>query len=123
MLSRLIPAAFAVALLSAGVSGQCANDFRNDKNDGILVTDFSITGTETLSASELAGMSGNFVGDCFSNDSDEMGERVRALFQARRKPPRGCGCNGSFPREQFTTTLISIGSSMTTRLYCPRELG
>ena len=40
-------------------------------------------GTQTVSATELAGITGELTGSCFNDDSDEMGERVRALFQDR----------------------------------------
>jgi outer membrane protein assembly factor BamA len=47
------------------------------------VTDFAITGTQTVSATELAGITGELTGDGFKDDSAEVGERVRALFQNR----------------------------------------
>jgi outer membrane protein assembly factor BamA len=78
---------------AAVARAQCANDQRSkdqrakeesaNKNGGILVTDFTITGTQTLSATELAQITGEITESCFNDDSDEMGERVRALFQDR----------------------------------------
>jgi outer membrane translocation and assembly module TamA len=68
---------------TAGTWAQCAKDNRSDKRGGILVTDFTITGTRALSASEMAQITGALTGSCFNDDSDEMGERVRALFQDR----------------------------------------
>lgn len=62
---------------------QCAKDNRRDKHGGVLVTDFTITGTTTLSSTELTRLSSDFVGSCYSDDSDEMGERLRAAFQDR----------------------------------------
>jgi len=50
---------------------------------GILVTDVMISGTRTLSATELARITGELTGNCFNDDSEEIGERVRALFQDR----------------------------------------
>ena len=73
--------AIALVLLTGAITAQCSNDHRDEKKDGILVTDFAITGTQSLSATELAGMTGNFVGNCYNDDSEEMGERVRGLFQ------------------------------------------
>jgi outer membrane protein insertion porin family len=72
-----------LACLSLTARAQCGKDHRGDKQGGILVTEFTITGTQTLSATELARMSGELAGNCFNDDSDEMGERVRALFQDR----------------------------------------
>jgi len=50
---------------------------------GILVTDVMISGTRTLSATELARITGELTGNCFNDDSEEIGERVRVLFQDR----------------------------------------
>ena len=69
--------------LAIGAWAQCAKDNRAEKKGGILVTDFTITGTQTVSATEIAGITGELTGSCFNDDSDEMGERVRALFQDR----------------------------------------
>jgi hypothetical protein len=83
MRSRTVGAFLALACLSLIARAQCGRDNREDKKGGILVTDFAITGTQTVSATELAGMTGALTGNCFNDDSDEMGERVRALFQDR----------------------------------------
>jgi len=48
-----------------------------------LITDFVITGTQTLSSVELAKIRSQMMGSCFDEDSEELGERVRALFQDR----------------------------------------
>ncbi len=83
MRSQWVRVLLGLACLSLMARAQCANDHRDEKKGGILVTDFTITGTQTISTTELAGMTGEFIGDCFNDDSDEMGERVRALFQDR----------------------------------------
>jgi len=74
---------FVVFLASSLLSSQCAKDDRTNKNGGIVVTDFTITGTQTISATDLAGITGAMIGGCYDDDSDEMEERVRALFQDR----------------------------------------
>jgi hypothetical protein len=68
--------------------GQRSNDQRSkdeaaSTSQGILVTDFTIIGTRTLSATGLAQITGELTGSCFNDDSEEMNERVRALFQDR----------------------------------------
>lgn len=83
MRSYWVRAIFGLACLSLMARAQCGKDHREDKKGGILVTDFAISGTQTLSATELAGITGELTGSCFNDDSDEMGERVRALFQDR----------------------------------------
>jgi outer membrane protein assembly factor BamA len=83
MLSRWIRVLVGLACMGLMAHAQCGKDHRDEKKGGILVTDFTITGTQTLSATDLARMTGELAGNCFNDDSDEMGERVRALFQDR----------------------------------------
>lgn len=83
MRSQWVRLFLALACLSLMARAQCGKDHRENKKGGILVTDVTIVGTQTIGATELAGMTGELTGDCFDDDSDEMGERVRALFQDR----------------------------------------
>lgn len=83
MRMQLVRAVAAFGCLSMAVWAQCANDHREEKKDGILVTDFTITGTQTISETELAEMTSEFVGNCYNDDSEELGERVRMSFQDR----------------------------------------
>jgi outer membrane protein assembly factor BamA len=77
-------ALFVTLFLSASfLPAECVNDHRSNKKAGILITDFTITGTQTISATDLARITGDMIGSCFDEDSDEMGERVRASFQDR----------------------------------------
>jgi outer membrane protein assembly factor BamA len=73
----------AIFLFGAFLHGQCVDDHRSNKNAGILITDFTITGTQTISATDLARITSDMIGSRFDEDSDEMGERVRASFQDR----------------------------------------
>jgi outer membrane protein assembly factor BamA len=83
MRSQWVRVLVALICLTAWMQGQCAKDDRENKKSGILVTDFTIAGTQTVSATELAGLTGELTGNCFNEDSEEMAERVRALFQDR----------------------------------------
>lgn len=77
-------ALFCAVLFSASLlTAQCANDHRNNKNAGILITDFTVTGTQTISETDLARITGDMIGSCYDEDSEEMEERVRASFQER----------------------------------------
>src|SRR5215472_7445736 len=83
---RLTPWVLFVAVLAqAGFSAhaECVNDHRSNKNAGILITDFTITGTQTISAIDLARITSDMIGSCFDENSEEMEERVRASFQDR----------------------------------------
>jgi outer membrane protein assembly factor BamA len=74
---------FALLFSSAFLVAECTHDHRTNKNAGILVTDFTISGTQTISATDLARMTTAFIGSCFDEDSEEMEERLRASFQDR----------------------------------------
>jgi outer membrane protein assembly factor BamA len=82
---RLRPAAilFAFLFCASFLLADCAQDHRDNKDGGIRVTDFTISGTQAVSATELADITGNFIGACFNDDSEELGERIRAQFQDR----------------------------------------
>lgn len=84
-MSTLRPALLPVLslLLTPLLAGQCAQDNRSDPKAGILVSDLAISGTQTLSSSEIASITGKLTGSCFNEDSDEIGERIRMLFQNR----------------------------------------
>ena len=83
MRCRWVRLFWGLVCLSLMARAQCGKDHRDDPKSGILVTDFTITGTQSVSATDLAGMTGELIGSCFNDDTDEMGERVRALFQDR----------------------------------------
>jgi outer membrane protein assembly factor BamA len=77
-LPRIIVAAL---FLTAVLNAQCAKDNREDKKGGIKVTDFTISGTTTLTSDELLRMTGDFIGNCYADDREEVEERLRAAFQ------------------------------------------
>jgi outer membrane protein assembly factor BamA len=76
-------ALFLILLFASFLPAQCAKDNREDKKSGILITDFTITGTQTISATDLARITSDLIGSCYNDDSDEIGERIRASFQQR----------------------------------------
>lgn len=71
----------AVLFLTAFVAAQCGKDNRSGKKGGIKVTDFTMTGTTTLTSDQLLRMTADFIGNCYEDDSEELGERIRAAFQ------------------------------------------
>ena len=74
---------FALFFSTAFLRAECVNDHRSNKNAGILIADFTITGTQTISATELARITSDLIGSCFDKDSEELEERIRASFQDR----------------------------------------
>lgn len=76
-------ACIACGLLSSCLSAQCAPDHRSNKSGGILLKDLNLVGTQTLTSDQLAEITGELTGGCFDEDSDELQERIRSLFQDR----------------------------------------
>lgn len=74
---------FVVFLSATFLPAECVNDYRSNKNAGILISDFTITGTLTIGATELAQITSDLLGSCFDEDSEELEERIRASFQDR----------------------------------------
>ena len=73
----------ALFLWAAFLRADCVNDHRSNKNAGILITDFTITGTQTIGATELADITSDLIGSCFDDNTEELEERIRASFQNR----------------------------------------
>ena len=71
--------------LTTLLHADCAkdNDHRSNKNSGLLITDFIISGTQRLSSTELNRIEGQLTGSCFDENLEELEKRVRALFQDR----------------------------------------
>jgi outer membrane protein assembly factor BamA len=77
----IFPPSAALALLTLFAHAECVEDHRSSKTSGVLITDLAITGTHTLSSSELASFASKLTGSCFDESEDELGERIRSLFQ------------------------------------------
>lgn len=81
--SRLTGWIFIAFLCGSLSAAQCANDQRTEKKGGILIEDYTITGTQNISATEMGSITSDLIGGCFNDDSEEIAERVRASFQDR----------------------------------------
>jgi len=75
----VLPALLLTPFLHAG----CAPDHRSNKNSGWFIADFAITGTQTLNSTELSKIKSKLTGSCVDEDSDQLEQRVRMLFQDR----------------------------------------
>jgi outer membrane protein insertion porin family len=82
---QLFMASLVLTLVSATVHADCIKnrDHRSNKNSGVLITDLIISGAQTLSSDELNEIRGELTGGCYNDDSDELQERIRAIFQNR----------------------------------------
>jgi outer membrane protein assembly factor BamA len=82
MWRRRLQAVIFYLVLIGTAFGQCTKDNRSDKKKGILITDLSITGTQSFTSDQLAEITGELTGDCFDDDED-MEQRVRITLQER----------------------------------------
>jgi outer membrane translocation and assembly module TamA len=73
--------AFFCILLATNLHADCAPDHRSDKRSGVFIQDFVINGTSALSAEELLTIRSRLIGACFDDDSDELKQLVKELFQ------------------------------------------
>jgi outer membrane protein assembly factor BamA len=81
---RLIPLLACCCLfLSALAYADCIKDERSSKTSGLLISEFNLGGTQTLSSEEVSNIRSEFVGSCFNDSSEELEERIRAAFQNR----------------------------------------
>lgn len=81
---RLIPLLACCCLFFLTLShADCIKDHRASKTSGLLVSEFTLAGTQALSSEEVSDITSGFVGSCFNDDSEELGERIRAAFQNR----------------------------------------
>ncbi len=83
--TRFFTALLIFVFLTAFLRADCTKDqdHRSSKNAGFLISDFTISGTQTLSSDELAKITNELIGSCFDENSGELEERVRALFNNR----------------------------------------
>jgi outer membrane protein assembly factor BamA len=61
----------------------CLKDNRSSRTSGLLIIEFNIIGTHSLSTEELSSVTRDLLGSCFNDNTEEIGERIRASFQDR----------------------------------------
>jgi hypothetical protein len=86
MRCELLVAAFVSSFVfSSLLNADCPKDRdqRSNKEAGLLISDFIITGTQALTSDELATIRSGLVGWCINDDRDEVEERVRNIFQSK----------------------------------------
>jgi len=81
--TRALALLSALVLLSGTLWADCAPDYRSDKKSGISITEFAVNGAEEFDSSELASIRSKLVGACVDEDSDEIEQIVRSIFQNR----------------------------------------
>lgn len=78
---RTIALALVCILFAAFLRAECAPDHRSDKGAGVFIADFIIKETSGLSSSQLATIRNKVIGACTDENTDDLGELVRAVFQ------------------------------------------
>jgi outer membrane protein assembly factor BamA len=78
LLTVILVVAHAASLAANCIKNQ---DHRSNKNSGVVVSEFLISGTQTLSSDQLNRFRAKLIGACFDDDEKEVQEQVRALFQ------------------------------------------
>lgn len=71
----------ALASLTHVLQAQCVQDNRSSKTSGLMIVERTITGTQSLNSTELARLTRKLTGSCVDENQEELGERLRALFQ------------------------------------------
>ena len=76
--TRFFTALLTFVSLTAFLCADCTKDqdHRSSKNAGFLITDFTISGTQTLSSDELATITNELIGSCFDENSEELEEHL-----------------------------------------------
>ena len=95
-LSLLFLAAFLRAECTAG------QDQRSSKTGGWQITDFIVTGTQTLGTDDLPRIEGKLTGSCFDEDSEELKVRISMVFQDR-----------GYPEAEDKNVAVKVSDSLT----------
>jgi hypothetical protein len=74
---------FCSLVLSLPLQADCLKDHRTSKASGVLVAEFKISGTRTLSSDELSSIRGDLLSSCFDDNSEELEGGILASFQNR----------------------------------------
>jgi outer membrane protein assembly factor BamA len=80
---RIVLLACCFLFFSALSRADCIKDQRSSKTSGLLINEFKITGTRTMSSDELSSITNKLIGSCFNDDREELGEWIGAEFQNR----------------------------------------
>jgi outer membrane protein assembly factor BamA len=74
--------ALAYVAFTTVLHANCASDQNeHSTKTQLLITDFTISGTQTIDSAELAKITNKLTGDCVDDNTSELEERVEALFK------------------------------------------
>jgi outer membrane protein assembly factor BamA len=79
--AQFFTALLAYVVLTTFLHAYCAMNERSSKAHSLLITDFTISGTQTIDSPELARITNQLTGECVDDNTAELEERVEALFK------------------------------------------
>jgi len=83
--TRFFTTVLECVVLTTFLHANCTSDQdkRSGKTSSLMITDLTISGTQTIDSAELARITSQLAGDCFDDNPGELEERVGALFKDR----------------------------------------
>ncbi|MGA9801006.1 MAG: POTRA domain-containing protein [Terriglobales bacterium] len=80
--TRVFTALLAYLALTTFLHATCASDQKDHSTKTqLLITDFTITGTQTIDSAALAKITNQLTGECVDDNAEELEERIEALFK------------------------------------------
>jgi len=80
--TRFFTAVLAYLAFTTLLHANCASDQKKHSTETeLLITDFTITGTQTIDSAELAKITNQLTGECVDDNAEELEKRVEALFK------------------------------------------
>jgi outer membrane protein assembly factor BamA len=78
----LLTALLAYLAFTTLLHASCASDQnKQSTKTQLLITDFTITGTQTIDSAELAKITNQLTGECVDDNTSELEERIEILFK------------------------------------------
>jgi outer membrane protein assembly factor BamA len=82
--ARFFTALLACLAFTTLLHANCANDQnKHSTKTQLLITDFTISDTQTVDSAELAKITNQITGECVDDNPPELEERIEALFKDR----------------------------------------
>jgi outer membrane protein assembly factor BamA len=79
--TRFFRALLAYLALTTLLHANCTSENKQSTKNQLLITDFTISGTQTIDSAELAKITNQLTGECVDDNTEELEERIQALFK------------------------------------------
>jgi outer membrane protein assembly factor BamA len=82
--TRFLTALLAYLAFTTLLHASCASDQnKQSTKTQLLITDFTVNGTQAIDSAELAKITNQLTGECVDDNTSEIEERIEALFKDR----------------------------------------